>query len=126
MTEGSVRRLEWTRIRVPPGSRAGGTARAYVNHSRWVADCEQPYCNGAERLEPRQALMHCTNCHWEGWWSGRPTRTRSGRCWPCGRCRSTRNWFPSGHELALRSGALHGQSVADLIAENVEYGISNI
>ena len=35
----------------------------------------------------------------------------------------TRNWFPSGHKLALRSGAVHGQTVADLIAENVEYGI---
>ena len=96
-------------------------ARAYVNYGRWVADCEQPYCNGAERLEPRQAQIHCTNCHWEApveWpadadaiWEVLAVRPVPG----------TRNWFPSGHELALRPGTPHGQTVADLIAENHEY-----
>ena len=104
MTEGSVRRLEWTRIRVPPGARAGGTARAYVNHGRWVADCEQPYCNGAESLEPRQALVHCSNCHWEGMVQWPPDADAIWEVLAVRPVPQTRNWFPSGHELALRSG----------------------
>ena len=126
MTGGTVRQLEWTRMRVPAGARAGGTTRAYVNHSRWVADCGQPYCNGAEMLEPRQAQIHCSNCHWEGMVQWPPDADAIWGVLSLRPVPQTRNWFPSGHELALRSGVVHGQTVADLIAENAEnaeYGV---
>lgn len=98
--------------------------RAYVNHSRWIADCGRRYCAGAERLEPRQPQMHCANCHWEGmvqWPADADAiwEALAGRPVP-----QTRNWFPAGHELALRSGCPHGQSAADLAAENHEYGVT--
>ena len=111
---------ERPRARLPSGQPA--MARAYVNHGKWIADGERPYCNGAEGLAPRQVQVHCTNCHWEGlveWpadadgiWDVLALRPVPG----------TRNWFPSGHKLALRSGTVHGQTVADLVAENIEYG----
>jgi hypothetical protein len=36
---------------------------------------------------------------------------------------STRHWYPEGHELAVRAGVEHGQTVADLIGENEMYGV---
>ncbi len=98
-------------------------ARAYVNHSKWIADCGRPYCNGAERLEPRQAQIHCANCHWEAPVQWPPDADAIWQVLQERPVPHTRNWFPSGHELALRSGCPHGQSVADLIAENAEYGV---
>lgn len=99
-------------------------ARAYVNHGRWIADCTRPYCANAEKLALGQPLFHCSNCQqiaeveWppdaDGIWSVLAKRPVP----------QTRNWFPSGHDLALRSGTQHGQSVADLEDENREYGVA--
>jgi hypothetical protein len=33
----------------------------------------------------------------------------------------TRNWFPSGHDLALRANCPHGQTPAELLEEQGEY-----
>ena len=99
-------------------------ARAYVNHGRWIADCPRPYGGNAEALDPRQGAFHCSNCRllvsieWP---------TDPDELWDVLAKRpvpQTRNWFPPGHELALRSGCPHGQTVADLEAENDEYGVS--
>ena len=34
---------------------------AYVNHGRWVADCDTPYCTEAQRVQPG-AVFLCGNC----------------------------------------------------------------
>jgi hypothetical protein len=97
-------------------------ARAYVNHGRWIADCPRPYCGNAEALQPgaEQAFV-CTNCHllarieWppdaEAIWAALEVRPVP----------QTRNWFPADHELAVRAGCPHGQTVADLEAETREF-----
>ncbi len=33
---------------------------AYLNHGRWVADCPEPYCGGAELASG--GLFVCANC----------------------------------------------------------------
>lgn len=96
-------------------------ARAYVNWGRWVADCTRPYCNSAAKLDPGQPVFYCAECRqiadidWptdaEEIWSELERRPVPG----------TRNWFPAGHELALRSGRPHGQTVAELRAETLEH-----
>lgn len=97
--------------------------RAYVNHGRWVGECTEPDCANAEQLERGQALYHCSNClvvaevEWPD---------EAAAIWTVlqrRRVPQTRNWFPEGHPLALASGCPHGQSVADLQAENREHGV---
>lgn len=99
-------------------------ARAYVNHGRWIADCTRTDCANAEALEPRQVTFHCSNClqladiEWppdvDELWAVLLRRPVP----------QTRNWFPSGHELALRSGTPHGQTAADLEDENREHEVT--
>lgn len=107
------------------------SVRAYINHGRWVADCPVQYCGNAMRLEPRQGTFRC--------------RTRSGDgCgheaqieWPADADEiwrvlerrpipGTRNWFPPEHPLAVRAGCPHGQTPADLLAENEEHGVKGM
>jgi hypothetical protein len=101
-------------------------AVAYVNHGRWIADCPRPHCNSARRLEPRQARFHCAGeggCGMDcpvGW------PPNPDELWEVLERRPvpmTRNWFPAGHGLAVRAGVEHGQTVADLVAENHEHGV---
>jgi hypothetical protein len=100
-------------------------ARAYVNQGRWIADCPRPHCGNAEEfLHPengdRQGF-HCTNCHHIApveWPENAEAITAALAKRPVPQ---TRNWFPSNHELALRAGCPHGQSVADLEAETREH-----
>lgn len=90
---------------------------AYVNHGRWVADCSRKGCAGAEALRARETAFHCSNCHqldnveWP---------SDAQEIWDVLQDRhvpQTRNWFPLGHPLALRSGCEHGQSVEELRQE---------
>lgn len=98
-------------------------ALAHVNAGRWIALCPREYCGNAERLKPGQTTFHCSNCHliapvdWpadaediEDALSVRPVP-------------QTRNWYPRGHPLAVRSNTPHGESVADLLAENEAHGL---
>ena len=97
------------------------TARAYYNHGRWVADCSRPYCGGAEDLTARQGGFVCSNCRQLDtveWPADADEITAALERRPVPQ---TRNWFPAGHDLALRSGCPHGQSVADLLEEQREY-----
>jgi hypothetical protein len=100
------------------------TARARVNHGRWIADCPRRYCANAIRLQPRQGTFHCAG---------------EGGCqmvapieWPANAddiwsvllerpVPSTRNWYPDGHVEALRLGLPHGQSAAELREETTLY-----
>lgn len=98
-------------------------ARAYVNHGVWKADCPREFCANARQLSPREATFHCNNCQMLApiaW----PTeadailKVLEKRPVP-----ATRNWFPEGHDLAIRYRIPHGQSVKDLHYENREHGV---
>lgn len=99
-------------------------ALAHVNHGRWIAMCPRPDCTNAEGLEPRQVTFHCSMCkliaHLE--WPANPdgiTEVLAQRPVP-----NTRNWYPKDHEFAIRARIEHGQTVADLIAENNDHGVN--
>lgn len=94
-------------------------ARAYVNHGRWLADCPRD-CGGALQLDPKQTNFHCRECKWIGGieWPDNADEIMEAleeRVVP-----KTRNWFPSGHTLALRSSTPHGQTVKQLMEETEE------
>jgi hypothetical protein len=96
-------------------------ARAYANQGRWVADCPRPYCGSAELLVPWQPVVRCRACHAEApceWPENAEgiTTVLAARGNP-----GWMNWFPAGHPLALAAGCPHGQSVADLLAEDDEH-----
>jgi hypothetical protein len=99
-------------------------ARAYVNHGRWIADCPFPYCANAMALEPRQGMFQCggqggcqqlAEVEWpadpDGIWEALSKRPVPG----------TRNWFPTGHTIALRASLPNGQSVKQLDDETAKY-----
>ena len=95
-------------------------ARAYMNHGRWVADCPRT-CGYAWDLKDNEFLVHCGECgnvcpvDWpdnaQEIWDELQKR-------PLPR---TRNWFPESHELAIRSGSPHGQTVHELRIETMEH-----
>jgi hypothetical protein len=98
------------------------TAVAYVNHGRWIADCTRPYCANAEKLEPHQSVFCCSNCRQidDVRWPADPDKV-----WAVLEARpvpQTRNWAPAGHRQAITDGFPDGQTVADLVDENREYG----
>lgn len=94
-------------------------ARAYVNFGRWVADCPLD-CGSAMQLQPGQGSYHCVECghlatiEWpdnaDDIWAALDERN----------AKRNRNWFPSNHTLALRSGSPHGQTVQELRDETQE------
>lgn len=100
------------------------SAQAYINHGRWVVDCVRPHCANAEKLTPRQQVVHCSNCllvqqvTWpadpDGIWDALAVRPVP----------QTRNWAPAGHRQALTCGVPDGQSIADLLAETREHEVA--
>ena len=100
--------------------------RAYVNHGRWVADCVREFCNNAMRLEPRQAAYRCSNCGLDAAIEWPADADEIWRVLERRPVPQTRNWFPAGHDLAVRAGCPHGQTVADLLAENEEHGVKGM
>lgn len=108
---------------------SGEIARAYCNHARWIAECPREFCNNAKALQPRQTRFWCGGEEQGGCGMDAPIE------WPADideideilRRRpvpATRNWFPLEHDLALRAGCPHGQTPADLLAENDMYGVT--
>lgn len=101
----------------------GSVSEAYVHHGRWIADCTRPACANAERLRSKQTMVCCTNC-WqlaEVRWP--PDADDIGRVLGLRPVPQTRNWAPAGHRQAIACHLPDGQTVADLIAENVEHGV---
>ena len=98
------------------------TARAYVNHGAWKADCPRMDCSNAAALTPRQGMFQCSNCllvapvEWppnaQEIWDELTRRPVP----------STRNWFPDQHALALAAGCPHGQTVRELRDEFAAHG----
>ena len=100
------------------------TARARVNHGRWIADCPRRHCANAIRLKPGEPTFHCSGeggCHlitpivWppnaDAIWEALAERPVP----------ATRNWYPDGHVEAVRLNLPHGQTPADLREETVQH-----
>jgi hypothetical protein len=97
-------------------------ARAYQNWGRWVADCPRPGCTYAFGLERGQARYLCRNkagqgCGMEAPIEWPPDAEQIEKALEQRPVEQTRNWHPRDHELAIRAGEPHGQTVADLVAE---------
>jgi hypothetical protein len=114
-------------------------ARAYVYAGDWVADCPRA-CGNVEhcyaRANPRDAnaprvvqlpSFYCSYCKLGD------TETVPIE-WPPNMADimtvlmlrpipHTRNWYPAGHDTALKYRLPHGQTIDDLRAENVEHGV---
>lgn len=52
------------RIATPPRDVVIGTAYAYINHGRWVADCP---CGSAQVVTPADPALYCVDCLPDGW-----------------------------------------------------------
>lgn len=112
-------------------------ARAYVYHGEWVADCPRDGCTNVEyvtgkhprhrgragtRGVPYEAYV-CTYCGYQApieWpLDGEEIlRVLERRPVPL-----NRNWYPAGHRVAVKAGLPHGQTVAELVAENLAHGV---
>lgn len=88
-----------------------GLTFARFNWSRWVVDCSSPWCTSAMTLPAGTLLMRCLDCSW----------FTEPIVWPeqidmietvllMRPDEKTRNWEP-------------GETVFDLIAENLQHGI---
>jgi hypothetical protein len=110
-------------------------ARAYVYCGDWVADCPRA-CGNVEHLyahaNPRNpnsprvvqlAEFRCSYC-----------QMAAPIDWPTNMAAimavlmlrpipHTRNWYPLGHDTAVRYRIPHGQTVDELRAENAEHGV---
>lgn len=114
-------------------------ARAYVYSGDWVADCPRG-CGNVEhcyaRLNPRDANspravqapgFYCSYCklgdaetvpiEWP------PEMADIMAVLALRPVPHTRNWYPKGHDTALKFNIPHGQSIAELRAENAEHGV---
>lgn len=97
-------------------------ARAYVNFGRWIADCPIN-CGSAMQLQPGQDTFQCAECRFitsVEWPSNADAIWEALEKRPA---KKFRNWFPSNHELALRSNCPHGQSTEELEEETREHGV---
>jgi len=115
--------------------------RAYVYRGRWVGDCPVEGCKDAEYLtvEPLYANRYTKEARWDrkdyficsNLQCGTVTNSIQ---WPADAdeiedvlnlrpLAMTRNWYPAGHITAVQHGIPEGQTVADLLAENIEHGV---
>ena len=109
--------------KVPPqmraiakGPRTKVTIEAYINHSRWIADC--PYCSGAEMVDPHDKKFYCFNCLMidvggrpiRVKFPPKPTREKIEAVLLKRPFEENRNWF------------IH-ESLQNLKDENIEYGL---
>lgn len=117
----------------PPTNESLEPARAYVLRGDWVADCPRPGCANVEFLFTqgkingprmiRKPFYTCSYCgaQAEIGWARREVEIMEvldRRPIP-----DTRNWYPHDHPDAIRFGVPHGQSIAELVAENEEHGV---
>lgn len=94
-------------------------ALAYVNFGRWIADCPMD-CGSALQLTNGQGVYHCGEC---GFTTEVDWPNNAGDIWEALSVRPAkrnRNWFPTGHPLALRSFSPHGQTPQELRDETEE------
>lgn len=110
-------------------------ARAYVYSGDWVADCPRG-CGGVEHLferanprnpsSPRvvqKTEFHCSYCQMVTPIDWPPTMNEIMTVLMLRPVPHTRNWYPAGHDVALRFRLPHGQTVDELREENREHGV---
>jgi hypothetical protein len=101
-----------------------GPVLAYHNHGRWVADCSDPECDGAELVERGQKFV-CGSCHRRDW-----LNQQQGKVFANG----TPVRFPSqanqrAIERVLQVRPMNarnwweGESIKELKRENREHGL---
>ena len=98
------------------------TARAYVYAGNWVSDCPQK-CGNVELLVIEAPKFVCSYCYVIGdveWPThmNEITTVLERRPVP-----HTRNWYPKGHETAIKFRLADGQSIDDLMDENLAHGV---
>lgn len=99
------------------------TALVYANHGRWIVDCPRPYCNSAFKVETHQTLFRCGGSGGCGMEAQVVWPPDADEIWEALNQRpipSTRNWFPHGHDLAVRFNLPMGQTARQLIDEQKE------
>ena|SRR5688572_3137716 len=99
------------------------TALVYVNHGRWVVECPREFCANAFTVSARQSIFECKGNGSCGMVATITWPANSDDLWEALMQRpvpATRNWFPVGHELAVRFSLPMGQSPKDLIDEQKE------
>lgn len=117
-------------------------ARAWIYNGQWVGSCPRPadpvdgkHCGGVEFLyEPlvpngprvrEKTFFACSNCGYQAEISWPRRREELLMVLMLRPLPDNRNWYPTDHPDAIKFRLPHGQSVADLLAENDEHGISN-
>lgn len=96
-------------------------APAYVNHGRWVVNCQ---CGAGVRIAPPEPNVRCRDCHTiitpeypPDWKSGNVVlRNRPNP--------QNRNWIPS-LEAAVTLGTDKAETVDDLARENHAHGLDS-
>lgn len=88
---------------------------AYYNHGRWVGDCPSN-CGSATLLKPGESSFFCHECKYVSKISW-PHNTDEIMEALAMRSKQHQNWFPTNHDLALRFGLPHGQTVEELREE---------
>ena len=115
--------------------------RAYVYRGRWVGKCPVDGCENVEYLtvEPLYANLYSVESRWDR----KDYFICSDR--QCGTLTRSivfpqdadeiedvlnlrpvplnRNWYPAGHITAVQHGVEDGQTVAELIQENIDHGV---
>lgn len=98
----------------------------YINYGRVIADCPAG-CGTAQKVEPGQAVYTCTpekpvwgcgimaELEWPADMDGIVEALKE-RPEP-----RNRNWFPSGHDLAVRARQPHGQTPEQLRQETRDH-----
>lgn len=111
---------------------ASHNAVAYVLRGEWVAACPRDECTNVEFLDPaRHPRTRCTKQTFYCTYCQMMTAIR----WPHNADEimeplnrrpipRTRNWYPKDHPEAVAYRIEHGQSVADLWAENKDHGVT--
>lgn len=110
-------------------------ARAYVYGGNWVSDCPRA-CGNVEYLfdlqnprnpssprTVRRSGFHCSYCQYIADIDWPENMQEIMDVLDVRPIPHTRNWYPKGHETALKFRLPDGQSVADLQSENIENGV---
>lgn len=101
-------------------SRSGLETHAYINHSRWIAECPTTGCSGAGFITFKEDRCWCVHCN-TGWHTivfpdsdkvGEVEEILLKRPAP-----NSRNWEP------VQRGRFPAEAIEDLIEQNKEHGI---
>jgi hypothetical protein len=102
---------------LPAADRIAGTVDVYINHGRWVVECE--ICASAVVAEPEDPLFICPTCGGGGTWRRVTFPAPAVRA----RIEALLLLRPGFRNAAPNRNWRPGESLAKLRAENLEHGI---